>query len=75
MAAISDPRHSKATDAVLDAFMGLPHQEDPNHIRLWEPGLTLARKVFHPKDWPLQDANAFIVKNLTLEKPEREPRE
>ena len=50
VAAIRDPRCHEATGAVLDAFMGLPPQEDPNHIRLWEPGLTLARKVFHPKD-------------------------
>ena len=48
VAAIRDPRCHEATGAVLDAFMGLPPQEDPNHIRLWEPGLTLARKVFHP---------------------------
>ena len=47
VAAIRDPRCHEATGTVLDAFIGLPHQEDPNHIRLWEPGLTLARKVFH----------------------------
>ena len=48
---IKDPRHHEATGAVLDAFMGPPPQKDPNHSRLWEAGLTLARNVFHHKGY------------------------
>ena len=33
----------------------------------------MAKKVFHPKEvWPLKEANAFLMKNLTLVKEQRE---
>ena len=48
IASIKDHKPHEASKAVLDAFTCPPQQDDPNHIRLWESGLTLSRRVFHP---------------------------
>ena len=35
--------------------------------------MTLARRVLHPIEvWPMKDANAFIIKNLTLVKSQKD---
>ena len=70
---IRDRKHHEATLEVLDAFMGQPPKEDSNLIRLKEAGLTLARRVFHPKEaWPLKEANTYLSKHLSLVKEQRE---
>ena len=50
MANIKYLKHHEVTGAVLDAFMRPPPLEDPNHIKLREASLALARKVFHSKE-------------------------
>ena len=53
--------------------MGPPPKEYPNLVRLKEASLTLARRVFHPKEaWPLKEANAYLSKYLSLVKEQRE---
>ena len=51
MSGISDSRHRDMTAEVLEASMGPPTQEDSNIIKLKEAGITLAMRVFHPKEF------------------------
>ena len=47
--------------------MGLLKRLDTKHVKLREMGWAMAQMVFHPLDaWPTKDANAFMVKHLTL---------
>ena len=47
--------------------MGPPKKYDPAHVKLRETGWAMAQRVFHPQEvWPTKDANAFMVKHLTL---------
>lgn len=49
--------------------MGAPRTDDPTHVRLQETGWALVQQVFHqPGPWHMKYANAFINKNLTLDK-------
>ena len=73
MNSIRDPKYCEVTSEVLDAFMGPPPKEDTNLISLKEAGLTLARRVFHPKEaCPLKEENAYLSKYLSLVKEQRE---
>ena len=70
---IRGPKCCEVTLEVLDAFMGPPPKEDPNLIRLKEAGMTLARRVFHPKEaWLLKEANTYLANHLYLVKTQRE---
>ena len=63
------PRKRKAHMEVFSAFNGRPRGNDPMHIKLWEAGLAMAKRVFHPPEaerWPTAEANAFMKKYLTL---------
>ena len=68
-----NPTHYEATEDVLGAIVGPPPQRDPNLIQLKEAGMALARRVIHPKEpWPLKEANAYLVKHLSLILEQRE---
>ena len=54
---------------MFNTFTGLPRGNNPNHIKLCEAGLAMAKRVFHPPEaerWPTAEANAFMKKYLTL---------
>ena len=69
---IRDHKCRLVTLEVLDTFIGPPPQEDSNLIKQKEACLTLARRVFHPKEaWPLKEGNANHSKYLSLVKEQR----
>ena len=54
---------------VFHAFTGRPKGNDPLHIKLFEAGFAMAKRVFHPPEsdrWPTAEANTFMKKYLTL---------
>ena len=68
-ATIQNPRKHKVHTEVFSAFTGRPRGNDPNHIKLCEAGLAMAKRVFHPPEaerWPSAEASAFMKKYMTL---------
>ena len=68
-ATILYPRKRRAHSEVLSAFTGQPRGNDPNHIKLCEEGLAMAKRVFHPPEserWPTAEANTFLKKYPNL---------
>ena len=60
---------AKRTKKCLEAFIGSPRGDDPNHVILGAARLTMAKRVLHPpkaERWPSAEANASMKKYLTL---------